>query len=107
MSALSAARSRRVALASVGLAALAALGGCGRRATDAECAALLDRYVELYVRREAPRATEAELRDTQARSRERAKTNPSYQRCPKDVRERHVECAMRAPDVDEFEKCME
>lgn len=68
---------------------------------------MLDRYVELSVRRELPRASAADVAAEQARSRERARTNESFRRCPTDVRERHVVCAMKAPDVDEFEKCLE
>ncbi len=41
---------RRVALT----VALLAAGGCGAKATPAECDALLDRYVELLVREHNP-----------------------------------------------------
>ncbi len=99
-------RDHRLLPALTGLG-LALVAGCEARATPAECTALLDRYVELHVRQEAPWAGEVELRREQEASRARAPANASFARCPQDMARSRVACAMAAPNVDEFEKCME
>ena len=84
-----------------------ASGGCGRHATTAECSALLDRYVELLVRERDPKADEAEIGKQKSATREKAAHDESFASCPKEVRATAVRCAMGAPNVDEFEKCLE
>jgi len=89
------------------LAALATIGGCGRRPTAAECDALLDRYVELLVREQSPDAPASEIERQKQLTRARAAGNPSFQRCVQEVRASDITCALGAPNVDEFEKCLE
>jgi hypothetical protein len=95
---------RRCAMAAV---ALALLGGCGRRATPAECDALLDRYVELLVRQEDPGARAGDVTQAKNLARAKAAGDPEFRRCTRAVRQRDIVCALGAPTVDEFEKCME
>jgi hypothetical protein len=82
-------------------------GGCVRHATMAECGALLDRYVELLVREQDPKADELEIGKQKSATREKAAHDPSFASCPKEVSARAARCAMEAPNVDEFEKCLE
>ena len=94
---------KRAALA----AALLAIGGCGARATPAECNALLDRYVELLVRQEDPNARPFDVDSAKALARAKAASDIEFLRCPREVRRRDVACALAAPNADEFEKCMQ
>jgi hypothetical protein len=89
------------------VALISALGGCGQRATPAECVALLDRYVELLVRQEDPGARPVDIDRAKAQTRARAAVDPAFLSCEREVRQHHVACAVAAPTVDEFEKCMQ
>lgn len=92
------------------IAALIAAAVAWRRrahATREECERLLDRYVELFARQRWPEGSEAWLREQQARSREKAATEPSFLACPREVTRAELACAMAAPNVDELEKCLE
>jgi hypothetical protein len=95
---------RRCAITAV---AIALLGGCGRRATPAECDAVLDRYVELLVRQEDPGARPGDITQAKNLARAKAAVDAEFRRCPSAVRQRDVVCALAAPNVDELEKCME
>jgi hypothetical protein len=81
--------------------------GCARHATATECSALLDRYVELLVREQDPKASDAEIAKQKGLTREKASHDASFASCPKEVSSRELGCAMGAPNVDEFEKCLE
>ena len=87
--------------------ALALVVGCARHATATECGALLDRYVELLVREQDPKASEAEIARQKGITREKAARDAAFASCPKEVSSRELGCAMGAPNVDEFEKCLE
>jgi len=80
---------------------------CVRHATPEECGALLDRYVELLVRERDPAASEIDLSSKKELAREKAAHDEAFAACPKEVGERAIRCAMAAPNVDEFEKCLE
>ena len=100
-------RARRIARR-VAMALFAALlAGCTRRATPPECAALLDRYVELLVREQDPKAPDTEIARQKDLTRAKAEKDPAFASCPKEVSARGAHCAMRAVNVDEFEKCLE
>jgi hypothetical protein len=88
------------------LLALAPLG-CARHATAGECLELLDRYVELAERAADPKVSELRIREDKERSREKAAKTPSFAECPSEVTRDALACAMRAPNADELEKCLE
>ncbi len=101
-------RPPRLVLAAVPCLLFAApLAACGRHASADECNALLDRYVELLVREQDPKADETELKRQKMVTRQKAANDPSFATCPKEVSSGELQCAMAAPNVDEFEKCME
>ena len=83
------------------------LVGCTRRATALECAALLDRYVELLVREQDPKAPDTEIARQKDLTRAKAEKDPAFASCTKEVSARSAHCAMSAVNVDEFEKCLE
>lgn len=83
------------------------MGGCARHATFADCDALLDRYVELLVREQDPRAGDAEIARQKSLTREKAAQSSSFASCPEEVSARAARCALTAGNVDEFEKCLE
>ena len=85
----------------------ASFEGCSRHATTAECAALLDRYVELLVREQDPKAADAEIAHQKEATRAKAENDPSFASCPREVSAKAAHCAMSAVNVDEFEKCLE
>jgi hypothetical protein len=83
------------------------VAACGRYASAADCSELLDRYVELLVREQSPSADDGEIAAQKRATREKAAHDPSFASCPKELRASAVRCAMGAPSVDEFEKCIE
>jgi len=80
---------------------------CVRHATPEECSALLDRYVELLVRERDPAVSDLDLSSKKELAREKAAHDEAFAACPKEVGAREMRCAMAAPNVDEFEKCLE
>jgi hypothetical protein len=83
------------------------LVGCMRHATLTECGALLDRYVELLVREQDPKADDSVIDKQKSATRAKAAHDASFASCPSEVTARAARCAMGAPNVDEFEKCLE
>ena len=94
-------RVARLALLPAGFAA------CSRHATSTECTALLDRYVELLVREQDPKAPDSEIARQKDLTRTKAAKDPAFASCPKEVSAKGAQCAMTAVNVDEFEKCLE
>ncbi len=95
-----------LALGWVGMV-LFANGGCARRATSAECAQVLERYVELLVREHNPGLDPEAMREQTETVRARAREIPSFAECPRQIDVDAVRCVMTAPNVDELEKCLE
>jgi hypothetical protein len=80
---------------------------CSRHATAADCTALLDRYVELLVREQDPKAPDTEIARQKDLTRAKAEKDAAFASCPREVSVRSARCAMKAVNVDEFEKCLE
>lgn len=74
-------------------------------ASEARCEALLDRFVELRVRADNPKASDylVEQRKTEARA--SAEQSQSLERCRKGLTEEAAACADRATSADELERC--
>ena len=89
--------------------ALVLMGGtaCSRRATPSDCTALLDRYVELLVREQDPKAQDSEIARQKDLTRAKAAKDAAFASCPEEVSAQSASCAMKAVNVDEFEKCLE
>jgi hypothetical protein len=83
------------------------LPACSRHATTGECSALLDRYVELLVREQDPKAPDGEIARQKELTRAKAEKDAAFASCPTEVTGKGARCAMSAVNVDEFEKCLE
>jgi hypothetical protein len=88
-------------------AAVLVAPACGRHANASECSALLDRYVELLVREQDPKAPDIVIATQKERTRAKAQNEPAFASCPDEVSARGARCAMSAVNVNEFEKCLE
>ena len=86
---------------------LLGFAGCSRHASALEWSALLDLYVELLVKERDPQASDDEMARQKEGTRVKAAADPSFTACPGEVTRDGVACAMAAPHVDEFEKCLE
>jgi hypothetical protein len=85
---------------------LVLLGGCKRKATQAECDALVDRYAELVVKDVMPDASPETLAEERAREKSLARGNDVFERCTADLTHQDYECAMRATSPDALEQCL-
>lgn len=94
-------------LSPLAIAVLALNSGCSRRATKAECDAVLDHYVEMLVREQNPEFGVDALRSQTEIARARAAADPTFSDCPRQIRITDVRCALEAPNVDSLEKCLE
>ena len=83
--------------------AICALGGCRRVATQPQCDAIVDRYVDLVARQQDGGATA----EAKARVREMAEADEDFRSCTTHVEVSQYECAMRALTPESLEKCLE
>jgi len=95
-----------------GCAALAVLGvtslwACRPKATPTECEALIERYATLVVRETYPDAGADHIKAEQEREKSEAHGDDAFKNCSSEVSHVELECAMRAPTVATFEKCLE
>jgi hypothetical protein len=89
-------------------AAAAILGGCRKPLDAAECDRLLERYTERLVLQEQPHTSPEELAQRKREARELAHHDAVFEfdRCASLIDRRQFECAMNAPTVDDFERCL-
>ncbi len=100
----------RAATASrLGLAALAtaSITACKPKATPAQCDQLLDRYAMLVVTAKFTDASAAQIDAERDREKSEARADEAFKSCSSQVSQAEFECAMRAPNADAFEKCLE
>lgn len=81
--------------------------GCHKKATPAECDALVDRYAELAAKEALPDASADEVRVAQKRARDEAADDEDFRACPGRVTHEELACAMAAPNADAFEACLQ
>lgn len=84
-----------------------ALVACRKVATQQQCDAIVDRYVDLSVRAEAPDAGPAELSAIKAKVRQMAEADEDFRSCTTHVEVGQYECAMKAATPEAIEKCLE
>lgn len=82
------------------------LVGCGRPLDPDECNQLLDHYTELLVRQERRGVSDDELERTKQSARLKAAGSTDFAKCSTKVSRSQWECAMKAPSVDEVERCL-
>ena len=90
----------------VPLLAASSLSACGKPLTAEECDNLLDRYTKLLARSYGHDVNAQELLELQAEARAKASRDPAFSRCVSEVSRGEYECAMKANDADELEKCL-
>ena len=71
-----------------------------------DCRVLLDRYVEHVVHAIDPKPTSSELSTRKLQARALAAEDPSFARCPTFLTRQEADCALRAVNADEFERCL-
>lgn len=80
--------------------------GCRARLEQNECQLLLDRYVELLLRDDRPKASAGEVLRVQQEARKKAAFDPAFGDCQSQVSRRSFECAMAADDANRLEQCL-
>ena len=84
-----------------------AIFGCHKKATPAECDALVTRYAELVARESMPDASTEDVRTAQTKAREEAADDEDFRACAGRVTREELACAMGAPTADAFEACLQ
>ncbi len=82
------------------------LCGCSAPLSAPECNELLDRYTEKLVQQKNDEASSESVFRMQREARARASRDPEFAQCANKVSRRGWECAMKAPTVDEMERCL-
>ena len=97
-----------------GLAALAVLASCKRgQPSPAECAEMLDRYLDMTIAADPTLASLPPSQEKIAREmkRELKKGEKSYrqvqEQCQREVSRSEYDCAMKAPSPNDWEACIE
>lgn len=82
------------------------LPACSRQLDADECNQLLDHYTELLAKNHDPAVSGDELIRLRREARARAAQTREFSRCSAKVPRAKWECAMKAPSVDEAERCL-
>lgn len=84
---------------------------CAKSPNEAECRAMLDRYVDMTIDGDpeiaaAPESARPALHDAKKdRKREEPPYRASLDRCTHEVSRREWTCAMKAPNPNQWEAC--
>jgi hypothetical protein len=79
---------------------------CSRPLSSDECNQLLDHYTELLVRSANKDVSNEDLARLEREARAKAAADQEFARCSVRVSRRQWECAMKAPNVDDVERCL-
>lgn len=86
---------------------LLAEAGCRRKATEAQCDALVDHYTELAMKEQYPDAGPAEIEAQRKHVREESKGDDDFKNCTSEVEAADYTCAMKATTTEGIERCLE
>lgn len=81
--------------------------GCHRKATEAQCDALVDHYTELAMKEQFPDAAPAEIEAQRKHVREESKGDDDFKNCTSEVEAADYTCAMKATTTEGIERCLE
>jgi hypothetical protein len=81
------------------------LSGCRKVATQPQCDAIVDRYVDLVVRQTDAGASS--LDESKKKVREMAEADEDFRSCTAHVEVAQYDCAMKAMTPEAIEKCLE
>ncbi len=87
--------------------ALACSTGCKPKASGAQCDQLLERYAQLVVTERFADASADQVKAEREREKSEARGDDAFKNCSSEVSQAELECAMRAPNADAVEKCLE
>ena len=87
--------------------ALAGSTGCKPKASGVQCDQLLDRYAELVVTERFADASADQVKAEREREKSEARGDDAFKNCSSEVSQTELDCAMRAPNADALEKCLE
>lgn len=87
--------------------ALEARRSLAPRATTAQCSALLDRYVEHLARAAEPEPAASAVALQRGLAQEQARQSATFAACPRKLSHEAADCALRAHNADEFERCLQ
>lgn len=88
------------------LCLLTLCSACQEPITQDECGLLLDRYTEKVIDQSRPSTLAGERARLIEQARIKAARDPEFQECTSRVTRSKFECAMKAPDADEMERCL-
>jgi hypothetical protein len=100
---------RLAARAGLALVLFAILAGCrrpGPPVTREECDRLLDRYADMLLHGREPPFPPDEITRRRAAIREAASRDPAFATCTRDLTREEMDCALRAFNPDEIERCL-
>ena len=80
---------------------------CKKKATEAQCGELVDRYASLLVHERHPAAKPEEIAAEQSHERELAEHDDDFKNCTTELSTEDYACAMQAPSSQAIEKCLE
>jgi hypothetical protein len=76
------------------------------RPSEAQCAALLERYLDKQSRARDPAVDDADVEIARARAAEDPARPTDLGACQRELTEAQVECGLRSNDVDQMERCL-
>jgi hypothetical protein len=80
---------------------------CRAKASAAQCDELIERYAQLVVTERFADASAEQIRAEREREKHEARADDAFKNCSSEVSQAEFSCAMRAPNADAFEKCLE
>jgi hypothetical protein len=89
------------------LACVAACASCKPKVSSTQCDQHLERYAMLVVTAKLPDASAGVIDAEREREKTEARGDDAFKNCSSQVSQAEFECAMRAPNADAFEKCLE
>ena len=92
--------------ACAGLVLVILSAGCGGRASQADCDALVRRYAETLVDRERAGLSRGARERLIVEAVASAQASPAFRECPQRVSQRSIVCARDAWDPDQVERCL-
>ena len=89
------------------LVVTSATSGCRRKASEAQCDALVDHYTELAMKEQFPDAGPTEIEAQRKHVREESKGDDDFKNCTSEVEAADYGCAMKATTTEAIERCLE
>ena len=79
---------------------------CTSGPSEAECVLLLDRYTEMVIDQSRIEPSERQRERLKKEARDKAYNDPEFWRCSHAISRGDYQCAMKAHNADEMERCL-